>query len=199
MPVGLHDAADIGLHRRALQRPARLGLDDRSERLVLDFLVALERHVVEHRRLTEMHDQPIAGAFDGHVVEQARPHQRLQRCIARGFIVPAVGGCMKIGAHRLGVDPPIAVDFDGVGRQRLRRKEPERGDQQRARRDPPRRRPRDNLSTVILPLSPIWRGRWKCRRRARRMTGIRSVAGLNVNVLPQFRRSDEPRIPEIVV
>ena len=94
------------------------GLDSTTalEFLVLDLLVAFERHAVEHRRFVEMHDQPFAGALDRDIVEQAGCHQRLQRRIARGFIEAAVGRGVKIGTHRLGVDPAVALDLDGLGR-----------------------------------------------------------------------------------
>ena len=95
MPVGFHDAADVGLHRGALQRAARLGLDDGRKVLVLYFLVAFEGDAVEHRRLGEMHDQPFAGALDRHLVEQAGCQQRLQRRIARGVVEPPVGAAWK--------------------------------------------------------------------------------------------------------
>ena len=49
------------------------GLDsiDRVKLLVLDLLVAFEGDAIEHRGFGEMHDQPLAGALDRHLVEQA--------------------------------------------------------------------------------------------------------------------------------
>jgi hypothetical protein len=70
MPVGFHDAADVGLHHRALQRAARLGFDDGCKFGVFYFLVVFERYAVEHGSFDEMHDQPLAGAVDRNLVEQ---------------------------------------------------------------------------------------------------------------------------------
>jgi len=82
MPIGFHDAADIGLHGRALQAAARLGLDDRGKIRVLDLLVAFEGNAVQELRFRQMDDQPIAGAFDPDIVEQPGGVERLQRGIA---------------------------------------------------------------------------------------------------------------------
>ena len=57
--VGFHDAVDVGLNRRALQRAARLGFDGGGEIGVLDLLVALEGDAVEHRRFGR-HARPAA-------------------------------------------------------------------------------------------------------------------------------------------
>ena len=59
-PVGFHDAVDVALDRRALQRAARLGLHGGREIRVLDLLVAFEGDAVEHLGLGDMHDQPLA-------------------------------------------------------------------------------------------------------------------------------------------
>ena len=56
--------SDVGLHRGALQRAARLGGDRRGKIGVLYLLVAFECDAVEHGRLGQMHDQPFAGAID---------------------------------------------------------------------------------------------------------------------------------------
>ena len=152
MPIGFHDAADVGLHHGALQCAARLGLDDGRKVLVFYFLVALERDAVEHRGLGQTHNQPLAGAVDRNIVEQTGCQQRLERCIAGGVVEPPVRSRMEIRTHRLGVDAAIALHGDsvarlraGFGRESWRRKEPERGDQQRDRCSrpaaPPARRP----------------------------------------------------------
>ena len=57
-----------------------------------------------------MHDQPLAGALDRDLVEQAGRDQRLQRRIARGVVESAVGRRVEIGAHGLGIDAAIAFD-----------------------------------------------------------------------------------------
>ena len=100
MPVGLDDAADVGLHRGALQRAARLGFDRRREVGVLDLLVAFERDAVEHGRFGQMHDQPFAGAIDRNLVEQAGCDQRLQCRVARGVVEPSIGRGVKIATAR---------------------------------------------------------------------------------------------------
>ncbi len=144
MPVGFDDAADVGLHRGALQRAARLGFDHGRKVLVLDLLVAFEGDAVEHRRFGQMHDQPFAGAIDRNLVEQAGCDQRLQRRIARGVVKPPVGRGVKIRTHRLGIDAAIALDHDGSrddgavsAASRRRRHQPEHARQasSRQRRD----------------------------------------------------------------
>ncbi len=103
MPIGFHDAADIGLHGGAPQAAARLGLDDRGKVSVLDLLIAFEGDAVQELRLGQMDDQSIAGAFDPDIVEQPGGVERLQRRIARGVIEPSVRRGVKVGAHGIGV------------------------------------------------------------------------------------------------
>ena len=102
----------------ALQRAARLGLDGGGKVGVLDLLVAFECDAVEHGRFGQMHDEPLAGAFDGNLVEQAGRDQRFQRRVARGVVEMSVGRGVKIGADGLGVDAAVALDDDGSSRRR---------------------------------------------------------------------------------
>ena len=95
--------------------PRGSGFDDRVEFLVLDLLVAFEGDAVEHRGFMQMHDQPLAGALDRDIVEQAGCQHRFQRRIARGFVEASVGRGVEIRTHRLGVDAAIALDLDGLG------------------------------------------------------------------------------------
>ena len=140
MPVGLHDAADIGLHRGALQRPARLGLDHAGKILVLDLLVAFEGDAVEKAGLGEMHHQPVAGAVDRHLVEQPGREQRLEPGIARGVVETPVGKGVEIAAHRLGIDAPVADDIDPLAARRSRSQAPRRrGVRPRPTMRPPQR------------------------------------------------------------
>ena len=118
MPVGFHDAAYVGLYHGALQRTARLGLDDGCKFLVLYFLVAFECDVVEHRRLGQMHDKPFTDAIDGNFVEQTCRQQRLECRIARGVIVSPVGGRMEIRTYGVGVDAAISLHLDDIARLR---------------------------------------------------------------------------------
>ena len=169
MPVGFDDAADVGLHHGALQRPARLGLDDGCKFGIFYFLVAFERHAVEHGSFDEMHDHPLAGALDRDLVEQTGSQQCFQRRIARGVVEPPVWRRTEIRAHRVGVDAAIVLHGNGAARLRAglarwrfgfsrggrRRNKPERCDQQRARRDRPAASPapRHALAHHIPPVS----------------------------------------------
>ena len=98
--------------------PRGLDFDGGGEVGVLDLLVAFECDAVEHGRFGQMHDKPLAGAFDGDLVEQARCDQRFQRRVARGVVETPVGRRMKVGAHGLGVDAAIAFDNDRCLRPR---------------------------------------------------------------------------------
>ena len=146
MPVGFHDAADIGLHHGALQRTTRLGFNYRAKLFVLDLLVALESDAIEYRGFGEMHNQPLpGGTFDCHVLEHAGAQERFERCIARGLVEPAIGRRVEIRTHRLGIDAAIALHLDGLRRKRLARQKPQPRKNQTARGDrapaSPERRP----------------------------------------------------------
>ena len=117
-PVCLDDAADVGLHGGALQRAARLRFDGGGKVGVLDLLVALECDAVEHGRFGKMHHKPLAGAFDGNLVEQARRDQRFQRRVTRGVVEMPVGRRVKVGAHGLGIDAAVPFDDDRSLRRR---------------------------------------------------------------------------------
>ncbi len=169
MAVGVHDAANVSLHHGALQRAARLGFDDGCQLFVLYFLVAFECDTVEHRSLGQMHDEPLAGALDRDLVEQTGCQQCFQRRIARGVVEPPVWRRTEIRAHRVGVDPAIALHGNGAarlhvglarwrfsfGRGARRRNKPERCDQQRTRCDRPAASPapRHALAHLVLPVS----------------------------------------------
>ena len=119
-PICLDDAADVGLHGGALQRAARLRFDGSGKVGVLDLLVALECDAVEHRRFRQMHHKPIAGAFDGNLVEQARCNQRFQRRVTCGVVEVPIGRRVKVGAHGLGIDAAVPFDDDRFRRRRCR-------------------------------------------------------------------------------
>jgi len=65
-----------------------------------------------------MHHEPLAGAFDGNLVEQACCNQRFQRRVTRGFVEMPVGRGVKVGAYGLGIDAAVAFDNDRCLRRR---------------------------------------------------------------------------------
>ena len=115
---------------------------------VLDLLVAFECDAVEHGRFGHVHDQPLAGAFDGNLVEQAGCNQRFQRRVARGVVELPIRRRVKVGAHGLSIDAAIALDGDRCRCARLarfRRRQVARKSS-RERREPASRQPRSDRS-----------------------------------------------------
>jgi len=182
MPVGFHDAADVGLHHGALQHAARLRLDDGCKFGVFYFLVAFEGDAAEHGSFDEMHDQPLAGALDRDLVEQAGCQQCLQRRIACGGVEPPVRRRMEIRAYRVGVDAAIALHGNGAARLRVglaRRRfgsvaalgaetSPSAATNNAlAVIDRRHRRPRAMHRLITSCLSPVDGSRWNCLRGAK--------------------------------
>ena len=98
-PIGLDDAADVGLHGGALQAAARLGLDDRRKVGVLDPLVALERDASSTGASCRCTISRSPARSIVTLSNRSGRDQRLQRRIARGLIEASVGRGMKIRAH----------------------------------------------------------------------------------------------------
>ena len=127
MAIDFGDALRVGLHHRARQRAARLGLHFRRKLLVLDLLVALEGDAADHRVFDHGHQQTAAGLADPHVLEQAGLDQRLQAVIDLRLIQASAGTRLEIGADGLDLDAPVALDLDrshGLGGSRRRHNTP---------------------------------------------------------------------------
>ena len=123
--IDFGDAQRVGLHHRARQRAARLGLDFSRELLVLDLLVAFEGNAADHRVFDHGHDQPAAGLVDPDVLEQAGLDQRLQAVVDAALVEAAAGARLEIGANGLDFDAPVALDRDrGRGLRGCRRTAP---------------------------------------------------------------------------
>ena len=123
--IDFGDALGVGLHHRARQRAARLGLDFRRKLLVLDLLVALEGDAADHRVFDHGHHQATAGLVDLHVLEQAGLDQRLQAVIDLRLVEAPAGTRLEIGADGLDFDAPVAFDLNrghGLGGGRRRHK-----------------------------------------------------------------------------
>ncbi len=118
MPIGFHDAADVGLHRGALQRAPCLGLHHASKFGVLDFLVAFECDAVEQLCFGQVDHHFVASPLNRHVVEQPGRDQRLQRGVEGCGIELFPRPGMKIRPHGIGLDPPIAFHNNGLARRR---------------------------------------------------------------------------------
>src|SRR6185437_7995485 len=104
MAIDFHDSLRVGLHHRARQRAARLGLDFSGELLVLDLLVALEGDAVDDRVFDHGDDNSPAGPADLYILEQAGFDQRLQAVIDRGVVQPTARAGLEIGADGLDLD-----------------------------------------------------------------------------------------------
>ena len=118
VPVGFHDAADVGLNGGALQRAACLGLHHAGKFGVLDFLVAFERDAVEQLCLDQVDHHLVARPVNRHLVEQSGCDQRFQRRIERSGIELFSRPGMEIRTHGIGFDPPIAFHSDSLARRR---------------------------------------------------------------------------------
>ena len=110
------DALDVGLHARAGEDLARLGLHLVAQLVVLDLAVTLEGDAIDDRVLGHLHDQGRALHVDHDVREQAGREQRLQRAVGRRRIVGLAFLELKIGADRLGFGADVALDLDGGDR-----------------------------------------------------------------------------------
>src|SRR6266436_4991196 len=110
--IDLGDTLGVGLDHGTRQRAARLGLDFRGKLLVLDLLVALERHAADHRVFDHRHQQATARLTDFDVLEQACLDQRFQAVIDTGLIETPAGTRLEIGANGLDLDAAIALDLN---------------------------------------------------------------------------------------
>ena len=125
MTVDFGDALGVGLHHRARERAAWLGLDFRRELVVLDLLVALEGDAADHRVFDHGDNDLAARPADSDVLKQAGFDQRFQAVIDSPLVEDAVGSRLEIGADGLKLDAPVALDHDrlnGLGGGRRGRK-----------------------------------------------------------------------------
>ena len=111
-PVDFDDALHVGLHRRARERAARLGLHFAGELVVLELLVALEGHPVDDRVFDHRDDQPAARLVDPDVLEQAGGVERLERLVDLDSVEALARAGPEIGADGVGFDPAVAFDHD---------------------------------------------------------------------------------------
>src|SRR5262249_27995529 len=114
-PVDFEDALDVGLHRCPRERAARFRLHLGVELLVLETLVALERHPIDDGGFNDRDDDLAAGAPDLHVLEQAGVDEGLV-----GAVDLEVGEALarpepEVRLDRAGLDPTIALDDDLLG------------------------------------------------------------------------------------
>ena len=119
-PVDVHQARNVGLYDGPRQRAALLRLDFALELLVLDLLVSFEGDAVDDGVLDNGNNE--SSALDGrpHVLEQSRGIKRLDAFIDLEGIKPAAWTRPEIGTDRIGFDPLVALDDDGVDGERLR-------------------------------------------------------------------------------
>jgi hypothetical protein len=94
------------------------------EVLVLDFLVALERHPVDRRIFDDLDQNAIPVPGNGHVLEQPGRVKALERRVERGRIESPVGAGVKMRTDHRRVDVPVAGNGDRglrlAGRERAR-------------------------------------------------------------------------------
>src|SRR5205814_3376980 len=111
--VDFDDALHIGLHHRARQRAARLGLDFLVELLVLDALVALELDAADDGILDHRDDHTVALECRAHVGKQTGRVERLDALVDLQRIEPLTGADAEVGANRIAFDAAIAFHNDG--------------------------------------------------------------------------------------
>jgi hypothetical protein len=118
------------------------------EVLVLDFLVALERHPVDRRIFDDLDQNAIPVPGNGHVLEQPGRVNALERRVERGRIESPVGAGVKMRTDHRRIDVPVAGNGDRglrlAGRERTRasggRKKQRKQHDQNADCDPARHR-----------------------------------------------------------
>src|SRR5689334_4338157 len=103
----------VALHHGPRQRSRGFRLQLASQLVVLDVLVSLERHPVDHRVFHDSHDQTVTHATDADILKQAGGKQLLQSSVCGHVVKPPAGLHTKVGADRLGFDPAVAFDNDG--------------------------------------------------------------------------------------
>ncbi|SPU68333.1 Uncharacterised protein [Brucella neotomae] len=112
MGVGSLDRFLVGLHRGHIERRTRLELHGTCKIRILDLLIALEQHIVDHRTLFHLNDQRAAGLVDANIGKQTHGKKALHRSIdiraGEGLARPYV----DIIANRLSIDACIATHFD---------------------------------------------------------------------------------------
>jgi hypothetical protein len=94
--IDLDHARGVGLHHRARERAALLGLNLGLELLVLDLLVALERDAVDHRVLDHGDGQAPARHRGTNILEQAGRKQRLDAFVDLECVEPAARSGLEI-------------------------------------------------------------------------------------------------------
>ena len=110
--VDVEDALHVRLRAGAREHGARLELHLGAQRVLVDLAIALEGHLVDDRVLDHGDEHARALAVDAHVGEQAGGEQRLDGLVDLAGIVGVADVELEIGAHRLGLDAPVARDLD---------------------------------------------------------------------------------------
>ena len=155
--IDREDALDVGLHARAGEDLAGLGLHFVAQLVVVDLLVALEGDAIDDRVLRHLHDQGRALHVDHDVGEQAGREQRLERAVGRRGIVGLAFLELQVGADRLRLGADVALDLNGRDRaaQAPRRR---RAARRPARQKPESRqrpiRPNENSNSPPAPSRP---------------------------------------------
>src|SRR5262249_17475657 len=121
MAVDFHNTLGIGLHHRARERAARLGLHFGRKLLVLDLLVALEGNAIDHGILDHGDENLATRTGDPPVPEQPGLDPRLEAVVDRTAAELAAGAGLEIRADGLDLNATIADDFDRIDRLRRRR------------------------------------------------------------------------------
>src|SRR5262245_41483888 len=114
-PVDFEDALDVGLHRCPRERAARFRLHLGVELLVLETLVALERHPIDDGGFNDRDDDLAAGAPDLHVLEQPGVDEGLVGAVDLEVVEALARPEPEVRLDRAGLDPTIALDDDLLG------------------------------------------------------------------------------------
>src|SRR5579862_133993 len=125
--IDLDDALGVGLHLGSRQRVALARLNLFLELFVLQTAIAFEGQPIDDGRFHDGHDDASARAGNVHVLEKSGTVERLQAGVDCSIVERLAGPNLEIGANRIGLDPTIAFDDDGVrGRARASRRRGQR-------------------------------------------------------------------------
>ncbi len=114
--IDRQDALDVGLHARAGEDLARLGLHLVAQLVVLDLAVTFEGDAIDDGVFHDLHDQGRALHLDRDVGEKAGAEQRLQRPVGSRMIVRLPFLELQVGADGLRLGTHIALNLYGRDR-----------------------------------------------------------------------------------
>ena len=110
--VVLRDALDVALQLGVGQNPARLGLQDLEQDVVLDLLVAADHDLVDDRILDDGDDKAAAADVDADIRKQPGAVKGLHRLVDIAAAERLAGCDQDVVAHGRSVDARVAGNHD---------------------------------------------------------------------------------------